>query len=75
MGKTQKFDGSVASTPILLDNNIEGNQPLQGTTTQKHNTLKRQRSRNIVRSFIQRPKEPAPAGIQETLTHWLRQFP
>jgi hypothetical protein len=40
MGKTQKVDGSVASTPRLLDNDREGHQPLHRTTTQTHNMLK-----------------------------------
>jgi hypothetical protein len=40
-GKTQKVDGVMAYTPILLDDDREGHQPLQGTTTKTHNTLER----------------------------------
>jgi hypothetical protein len=74
MGKTQEVDGAVASTPRLLDNDREGHQPLHRTTTQTHSKLERQQTTKNARSYIQYSKEPAAAGIQDTITHWLGQF-
>jgi hypothetical protein len=74
MGKTQEVDGTVAPTPILLDDYREGHQPLHRTTTQTHSKLERQWTTKTIRSYIQHSKEPATAGIQDTITHWSGQF-
>jgi hypothetical protein len=74
MGKTQEVDGEVAPTPRLMYDNREGHQPLHITLTQMHSKLKRQRTTKTVRSYIQHSKEPAAAGIQDTITHRLGQF-
>jgi hypothetical protein len=71
----KKVDGAVASTPILLEDDREGHQPLHITTTQRHNTFERQLTTKTARSYIQYLKEPAPTGIQDKITYWLGQFP
>jgi hypothetical protein len=75
MGKNQEVDGAVASTPVVLDDDREGHKPLHQTTTQTHSKLERQRTTKTVWSYIQYFKESATAGIQDTITHWLGQFP
>jgi hypothetical protein len=42
MGKTQEVNGVVALTPVLLDSDREGHQPLHQTTTQTNSTLETQ---------------------------------
>jgi hypothetical protein len=39
MGKTQEVNGAVAFTPILLDDDREGHQPLDRTLKQMHSKL------------------------------------
>jgi hypothetical protein len=39
MGQTQKIDETMAFTSRLLDEDREGLQPLQRTTTQTKNTI------------------------------------
>jgi hypothetical protein len=72
--KTQEVDGAVAPTPRFLDDYRQGLQLLHISPTQTHSKLKRQRTTETVRSYIHHFKEPAAAGIQDTITHRLEQF-
>jgi hypothetical protein len=74
MGKHQEVDVAVAPTPRLLDDYREGYQLIHRAPTQTQSKLEIKRTTKTVRSYIHHFKEPAAAGIQDTITHRLGQF-
>jgi hypothetical protein len=74
MRKAQEVNGAVAPTPRIMDDDREGHQPLHRTITQTYSKLERHPTINTVQSYIQHFKEPAVAGIPDTITHRLGQF-
>jgi hypothetical protein len=72
--KTQEVNEVVAPASRLLDDNRAGHQPLQRSPTKMHSKLDQQCTTETVRRHIHHIKEPAAAGILDTITHRLGQF-